>query len=243
MKRMIPLWMVLLLVPLAGCSSAGTPAVQNSGHVKTVEGIDSIRTPDEPVAISDQGAPMTYVYECSDGYEFTARTEEGRAWLFLRNQTVNLPLEPSGSGTKLYREGSITFKPKGDKATLELGETRHADCTNSRAKAIWEDAKLRGVDFRARGNEPGWHMEITAGEKILFVGDYGNNRYAFDTPEPLVDGQARRTNYRAKNAQHELSILIEGRPCQDSMSGEPFDTTVTVNLDGREYRGCGKALH
>jgi uncharacterized membrane protein len=233
---------VLLLVVLIGCSGSDTPAVQDSGHAGTVGGIESIRTPDGPVVISDQGAPETYVYECSDGYRFTARIEEGRAWLFLPNQTVNLPLVHSGSEAR-YREGSITFQPKGDKSSLEIGEESHTDCTNNRAKAIWEDPKLRGVDFRARGNEPGWHMEITASEKILFVGDYGNNKYAFDSPEPSVDEQARTTTYKAQDAQHDLSILLEGRPCQDTMSGEPFDTTVTVILDGREYRGCGKALH
>jgi len=29
--------------------------------------------------------------------------------------------------------------------------------------AICVDAKLRGVDFRAVGNEPGWNLEISAG--------------------------------------------------------------------------------
>jgi uncharacterized membrane protein len=206
------------------------------------KGIESIRTPDGPLVISDQSTPQTYVYECSDGYGFTARIEEGRAWLFLPNQTVNLPPVHSGSVAE-YREGSIMFRIKGDKASLEVGETRHMDCTNNRAKAIWEDAKLRGVDFRARGNEPGWHMEITAGKKILFVGDYGSSKYAFDTPEPLTDEQERTTAYRVQDARHDLSILIQGRPCQDTMSGESFDVTVTVILDGKEYRGCGKALH
>ena len=155
---------------------------------------------------------------------------------------MNLPPVHSGSDAK-YREGSITFQTNGDKASLEVGEKRHADCTNNRAKAIWEDAKLRGVDFRARGNEPGWHLEMAASEKIIFVSDYGNAAYAFATPEPLIDQQARMTTYRVQDAQHELSILIQGRPCQDTMSGESFDATVTVILDGREYRGCGKALH
>jgi acid phosphatase (class A) len=206
------------------------------------QGIASISTLGGAIEVSDQGAPETYVYECSDGYGFVARTEEGRAWLFLPNQTVNLPLVRSGSHAK-YREGSIRFDAKGDRSSLEIGEERHTDCTNNRAKAIWEDAKLRGVDFRARGNEPGWHMEITASEKIVFVGDYGSTTYSFVTPEPLVDRQARKTTYRVQEAQHDLAVLIEGRSCQDTMSGEAFDTTVTVILDSKEYRGCGKALH
>ncbi len=99
------------------------------------------------------------------------------------------------------------------------------------------------MDFRAVGNEPGWHLEVTAGEKIVFVGDYGNIRYAFDTPEPLIDQRSRMTTYKVKGAKHELSIMIEGRPCNDSMSHEPFEATVSVVLDGKKYRGCGKARH
>lgn len=49
---------------------------------------------------------------------------------------------------------------------LEVGKKRHVHCKNNRAEAIWEDAKLRGVDFRAVGNEPGWHLELTAGERL-----------------------------------------------------------------------------
>jgi acid phosphatase (class A) len=207
--------------------------------------IKSIRTPDGPIMISGQNVPRTYVYECGDGFSFTARTEEKKAWLFLPDKTMSLPRVPSASGTK-YREGQITFWSKGDEAMLKLGEERHADCVNNRAKAIWEDARLRGVDFRALGNEPGWHLEISASEKIVFVGDYGNTTYTFVTPEPLVDQHAGKTVYRAQEAQEgkqELRVVIEARPCHDSMSGEPFESSVTVILDGEEYRGCGKALH
>ena len=71
------------------------------------------------------------------------------------------------------------FWSKGDEAMLEVGKKRHVHCKNNRAEAIWEDAKLRGVDFRAVGNEPGWHLELTAGEKVVFVGDYGTTRQEF----------------------------------------------------------------
>jgi uncharacterized membrane protein len=84
---------------------------------------------------------------------------------------------------------------------------------------------------------------VTAREKVVYVGDYGNTRYAFDAPESMVDQDSRKTTYMAKDAKHELAIMIEGRPCQDTMSGDLFDTTGTVILDGKTYRGCGKALH
>jgi len=38
---------------------------------------------------------------------------------------------------------------------------------------VWQQAKLRGVSFRAIGQEPGWLLEITDSSEILLVTDYG----------------------------------------------------------------------
>jgi hypothetical protein len=43
--------------------------------------------------------------------------------------------------------------------------------------------------------------------------------------------------------EHQAVIRIEGRACGDTMSDETFESTVTVTLDGKKYRGCGRALH
>ena len=39
---------------------------------------------------------VTYVYECDDDYNFVARIEGDKAWLFLPAGTVSLPQTPSG---------------------------------------------------------------------------------------------------------------------------------------------------
>ena len=183
-----------------------------------------------------------YVYECSDGFGFVASVQGEKAWLFLPGKTISLPHVPSASGAK-YSEDQITYWSKDDEALLTIGDEKHTGCKNNRALAIWEDAKLRGVDFRAVGNEPGWNLEIFTGEKIVFVGNYGQTRYAFITPEPSIDQQTRTTIYNVQNDKHKLSVILKGSRCNDTMSGEAFETTVTVILDGKKYRGCGKALH
>jgi len=190
----------------------------------------------------DQSTAKTYVYECSDGYGFVARVQGEKVWLFLPGKTISLPHVPSGSGAK-YSEDQITYWSKGDEALLEIGSDKHTKCKNNRAKAIWEDAKLSGVDFRAIGNEPGWNLEIIMRDRIVFVGNYGQNRYEFITTGPSIDQQARTTVYEVQNDTHEMSVIIVGRRCRDTMSGEAFETTVTVILDGKKYQGCGKALH
>lgn len=106
-------------------------------------------------------------------------------------------------------------------------------------RAIWERAKLDGADFRAVGNEPGWNLEIRAGNQLLLVTDYGKSRVELPLPEPTLDPDARRTRWDAG----ELVLDVIGRPCRDTMSGEQFETQVLVTWEGQTLRGCGRALH
>ena len=184
----------------------------------------------------------TYVYECLDESRFTARVEGEKAWLFLSSGTISLPHVPAASGAK-FQDGSTIYWSKGEMAFLERANHPRVECKNNRAKAIWEDAKLRGADFRAIGNEPGWYLEISRGYGIVLVTNYGSDRYTFVTQQPTSDETSRTTRYVVTENQHELVITQEGRRCADTMSGEQFETAVTVMLDGTRLSGCGKALH
>ena len=190
----------------------------------------------------DQMDARTYVYECDNGYRFVARHQNQKVWLFLPEKTISLPQVPSGSGAK-YRENQIIYWSKGDEALLEFENVKYLKCKNNHTVAIWEDAKFRGVDFRAVGNEPGWNLEIIKSEKIVFFGNYGQERFEFIATDPSVDQKTRTTVYSAQTEEHEIAVRIVGRSCRDTMSGEAFETTVTVILDAKKYHGCGKALH
>jgi putative lipoprotein len=104
---------------------------------------------------------------------------------------------------------------------------------------VWHKAKLRGVAFRAIGQEPGWLLEIKNGEEILIVTDYGQDKKSYAYVEPREDKDARKTVFQV---DADTSVLIEGKPCTDSMSGESFEVTVTVTRGGNTYKGCGRAL-
>ena len=106
-------------------------------------------------------------------------------------------------------------------------------------KNVWHAAKLRGVAFRAIGQEPGWLLEITNGEEILLVTDYGQNRIVFPYIDPQEDKAARKTVFQLNES---TSLLIEGKPCTDSMSGEAFEVTVTITVANKPMKGCGRAL-
>jgi len=105
---------------------------------------------------------------------------------------------------------------------------------------VWHKAKLRGVAFRAVGQEPGWLLEITNGEEILLVTDYGATRSTMPYVEPVVYQEERRTQYVV--GEYNTTIEIRGESCTDVMSGESFEVSVTLFLSNKELHGCGRAL-
>jgi len=190
-----------------------------------------------------ENSAETLVYECANGYGFTARLAGESAWLFLPGETVNLPARHSGKG-RLFEDNGYSFLVARNRMELHTPDRSVEGCKRDRMREVWEDAKLRGVDFRAAGNEPGWHLEIGLGKSLLFVTDYGQARYRFTVSEgPEVDRAARQTRYRAEADGHRIEVLISYGECSDTMSGARFESRVQVDLDGRVVTGCGMALH
>ncbi len=109
------------------------------------------------------------------------------------------------------------------------------------ARNVWHAAKLRGVAFRAIGQEPGWLLEMSTGDKILLVTDYGQTRTEYPYVEPEVFQDQRKSVFTVR--QNEFSVTIEGIKCMDSMSGEQFEVSVTIELNGKQLKGCGRALY
>ena len=105
---------------------------------------------------------------------------------------------------------------------------------------VWHKAKLRGVAFRAVGQEPGWLLEIANGEDIMLSSDYGQRVSHHDYVEPVIYQEERRTQYVI--ADPELIVEIRGEPCTDTMSGESFEVSVSIIEADRRLEGCGRAL-
>lgn len=184
---------------------------------------------------------QTLVYECPDGAELVVRVQGERAWVLAPAGTVELAQVRAASGAK-YESADALYWSKGEEALLTVRGETHRDCRNNRRRAVWEDARLRGVDFRAVGNEPGWLVEVSGGGNIRYVGDYGETTLELEARAPMENKGGRRMRYTADDGSHRMMVLIEGERCTDTMSGEVFPDRVTVILDGRTLRGCGRAL-
>ena len=195
--------------------------------------VQPTQTPAEPTFT------QTYVFSCGKKFNFIARIEDDKAWLFLPGETI----ETFKVTDNLYRSLEGSLQLDGEKGSLKSFQGNYEDCRNNRRQAIWENAKLNGADFRALGNEPGWNLEIRNQSKIVFVNNYDSERYEFDLPTPVTDTTARSTQYIIDQAGQELSLTILGETCSDSMSGERFESKVEVVFNGQTLHGCGRALH
>lgn len=105
---------------------------------------------------------------------------------------------------------------------------------------VWHAAKLNGASFRAIGQEPAWLIEFYPGEKIYLSRAYGEIIQTFNYQEPVTDKVKRRSVFKLKN---QGKVIVEGKPCIDIMSGEKFETTVTVVIDEQILKGCGRSLY
>ena len=183
-----------------------------------------------------QAPAETQVYYCPDGYQFVARAAQERAWLFMQDGEMTLPGVSAASGAK-YANATTVFWTKGSEALLETPQGIHQGCGIHPSSGPWKEARERGVTFRATGNEPGWILEIVRGGETTLVTDYGESRYRFATPEPEMSGD--RIFYESHSEPVNIVIELARTPCRDGMSGFPFQATVRISVDGKDYRGCG----
>ncbi len=208
-----------------------------SGLLIACSGQSTTETPVEAASI-DQVRRETLVYECS-GIEFVARTMSDEMAVWFEGRHLILKRVPSASGEK-YESDDVVFWSKGDEAFVELDNQLFEGCELAPKRVPWEDARRRGVDFRAVGNEPGWSVEIRHDSHILFVGQYGNERVLMTEPVSSTEGEV--SIYSASNGLNEMKVEIVDEPCTDTMAGDNFASQVTVTYAGKTYQGCGATL-
>ncbi|HEX6375599.1 MAG TPA: hypothetical protein VFZ91_07745 [Allosphingosinicella sp.] len=88
--------------------------------------------------------------------------------------------------------------------------------------------------YEARGQEPGWHLLIHAGQ-IDYTGNYGEKRISVARPDPRPSFNGRRY------ATPRLTVDLTYTRCNDAMSGFGYEHQVTVVADGETFNGCGGA--
>ena len=188
-------------------------------------------------------AGLTHVYRCSDQQRFVVRFEPHRAWIFVGEKTLSVPQIPAASGM-LYTAGDVTFRARGREATLQLGDVRHDACVLVPTEAPWEEARLRGVDFRATGDAEAWTLEIRDGQDVVFVPDAGKTRNeAHHTPPQVLPGSSTRVYEFDGSAGPFRATLNPTTDCSGATADEQLTTRVSIEWNGRTFLGCGRFLH
>lgn len=97
-------------------------------------------------------------------------------------------------------------------------------------------SSLYPIPFTARGNEPGWLVEVQQ-NTIDIKTNYGETSMSAPRPEP----QPYKGGYKYHfEADGKIAILdIQRKLCYDDMSGRPHPVRVTFALDGELHQGCG----
>lgn len=145
-----------------------------------------------------------------------------------------LPLARSASGARYADAAGNEFWTKGGTGRLTLAGEPARDCAQARQPSPWNQALLRGVAFRAVGNEPGWFVEVDAGPapRLRASLDYGERELALDT-------RAVASGFAARAGAEDVGLSIERRACVDGMSGQRFEAAATLRVGSRRYAGCG----
>ncbi len=220
-------------------------AISVAVTIALAAGCSSDPSPDEdtrrdPVAETVE-SPATEVtaWDCEDGSSVVSevRSATDEIFLVLPEESLTLPHVVAASGAR-YENERITFWVKGDEATLARRSMK-INCTRNSRDSVIARSRLAGNDFWGIGNEPGWTLEI--GPDIVWVTDYGQTRYVVTRPDSRSKSDS--TTWESELDGQPFSVTLSLGPCHDDMSGEEFETVVTIVHGERTYRGCGLGLH
>ena len=88
--------------------------------------------------------------------------------------------------------------------------------------------------FIARGNEPFWTIKVNGATLALITPDHlqGKPLHA----DQVISGQS--TRYSGTDQGKAFTLVIEPKPCTDTMSGEGFSHTSRWTYAGETHLGC-----
>jgi putative lipoprotein len=227
-----------VVVVLAACGGASEPPIPQIPSTEPVN----------PPMIADAATPRELhfpfagvAYRCGEDVGFVVKTRSDTAFVHMPGSVDTLPQVPAESGTR-YSSGAATLWVRGSEALLETGGSTLAGCRSDVESEPWRAARARRVTFRAIGQEPGWHLELTERAGAVFVSDYGQTSWSGRAERPEVDPSRSTIRWLVTAGGANLEVVATDTPCFDVMSGQPYEASVRILFEAREYDGCGRFL-
>jgi heat shock protein HslJ len=138
--------------------------------------------------------------------------------------------------------GAVTQAHRQPNNALVLSTGHGADILLQREEsASLQDARARGIDFRAVGQEPAWVVELKLGDHITAVLDYGATPLLLPTPKGETNADGAQVYDTSTDTDH-LVLTIRSKPCIDTVSGESHPSTVDLVVNDKTLHGCGDWL-
>lgn len=239
-------WQFALCATLAVATTAGCQRKEPTATeaiAPTTPAAVPVPAPAVTAAVEEvpEGVLRAYVWECADGQRLVMRNlfRERAIAIDFHDGTRRLDQTVSASGAR-YADAVAVFWTKGSAATLERQGAPAVTCEERRAESLREDARARGVTFRALGNEPGWVLEVGPGTRLSWTTNYGELRYDFDQAQAATTAGA--VTYVAQQGTNAIKATLRNAACVDD-GGIEFDHAATVEFEGQLYRGCGSRLN
>ena len=177
------------------------------------------------------------VYYCQNLSLLTVRVLPKRVEVTTANRKAMLP-EVAQPSSARFSDGSATLSELGELVRFEEPGAVYW-CRIEPVEVPWQDAKLRGIDFRAAG-DPAWSLEIDNGVGAEFAAGEGGARVVTKFPPVALGGKDSRMTMTTTSGAHSLALVAERRICH--YAGSTMTLSVTVTFDGRTYTGCGRML-
>lgn len=98
-------------------------------------------------------------------------------------------------------------------------------------------APASAADFSARGNEPGWHVEVDD-TSLVFRTMNGEVVTISPVPSEVQSADGART-FRSEAEGRPFVLTIADEICVDTMSGMPHPLSARLSWGTEQYSGCG----
>lgn len=136
-----------------------------------------------------------------------------------------LPIAISASGAR-YSDGQEAETMVWTKGSTALVTIRGQELPECEAVAV-----PATLPFTARGNEPGWMLNLSMDGMVLAMQDGSEIRTGLPVAEEMTEGTVL--------ASDEFVVTVIPGLCHDTMTGMPYSQAVTIRTDAEELSGCG----
>ena len=192
-------------------------------------------------AVAAAGLPPqspVFAYECDNlatiaGRQFGDRLE---VW---GTGFAPLVLSQVGAEPATYADETVRVTMTAEYLRM-TGRMGSAICRSNPEEAPWQDAKLRGIEFRATGAHPDdWVLEYDEGIALTFVAGRGRQPLTA-IPRRVVANDSERMTIEASDGARDVLVTVERAVCTGP-SGVTT-TRVAVTIAHHTFSGCGRML-